>query len=469
MEFIIFSYIKTKLAILRFTPFDISSDSGRSQERYRRLALSSLTSVVARGISILTSLISVPLTVNYLGPERYGMWMTASSVIILLGFADLGMGNGLLNAISEADGNDDRDAAATYVSSAFFMLLGIAGVILSLFGLVYFLVPWPRVFNVVSDLAMRESGPAMAVFVISLAINMPLGVAQRVQMGYQEGFKTNLWGVAGSLIGFCGVLLAIYVEAGLPWLVFAMLGGPTLAMLFNWLELFCSSRKWLLPRLSTFDWAASRKVAGTGVFFLILQVMTLIGSASDNLVIAQILGASAVSVYAVTQKLFTATMIAQYFIAPLWPAFGEALARKDYTWAKKTLYRALKLSFALSAVTAVPLFLFGKEIIYYWVGAELIPTNSLLAGFAVFVFLASYGGVMSTFLNNGDLVRPQVIFFSAASVTALILKVFFTYQMGIAGAIWATVFGYSIFYVVPAARLAYQYLNDQAGLNIKIC
>lgn len=445
--------------------FDCSTIEGRSKERYRRMALTSLSSLTARGVSIMTALISVPLTVKYLGPERYGMWMTASSVIALLGFADLGMGNGLVNAISETDGKDDRKTAIKYVSSAFFMLLGIACLILALFALVYIFIPWPRVFNVVSDEAVRESGPTMAVFVVLLAINMPLGVAQRVQTGYQEGFVTHLWGVGGSLIGLGGVLLAIYFKAGLPWLVLAMSGGPCLAMLLNWLELFCRSRKWLFPRWLAFDWSASRKVAVTGVFFLILQVMAIIGNSSDNIIIAQILGASAVAVYAVTQKLFMVTMVAQYFIAPLWPAFGEALARQDHAWAKKTLNRALKLSFVMSAVTAVPLFLFGKRLIFYWVGPEMIPSTFLVAGFATFVFLASYGGVMSTFLNNGDLVRPQVIFYSAASLTALILKIILTSEWGIAGAIWATIFGYGLFYVIPATRLAYR--NLQAGMMVK--
>ncbi len=436
------------------------------------MALTSLASALARGIAILTSLISVPLTVKYLGPERYGMWMTASSVIALLGFADLGMGNGLLNAISESDGKDDRKTAQKYVSSAFYMLLGIAALILFLFALIYPFIPWARVFNVVTDQAIRESGPSMAIFIVSLAINMPLGVAQRVQLGYQEGYKTHLWGVFGSLLGFAGVLLAIYLKVGLPWLVLAMSGGPCFAMLLNWVELFCRSRTWLFPRWSTFDRSSSRKIAGTGMFFLILQIMTLLVSSSDNLVIAQILGASAVSVYAITQKLFTATMFAQYFIAPLWPAFGEALARKDYEWAKRTLNRALKFTLIVGLATALPLLMFGKQIISYWVGPELIPSTFMLTGFAIYVLLSGYGGVMSTYLNSGYLVGRQAVFFTVASLSAIALKIFLAYQWQAAGIIWATNICFGLFYVIPAWKLVYGSLNDRpqcldSTLNIK--
>lgn len=64
--------------------------------------------------------ISVPLTLRYLGTERYGLWMTISSVIAVLGFSDLGLNNGLLNGISQANGTNDRELARRYVSSAFF-------------------------------------------------------------------------------------------------------------------------------------------------------------------------------------------------------------------------------------------------------------------------------------------------------------------------------------------------------------
>ena len=89
--------------------------------------------------------------------------MTISSVVLILGFADLGMGNGLLNAISEANGKDDRQAAVNYVSSGFFMLLGVALLIVLTFILAYPYVSWPSVFNIKSKLAAQEAGPAIAI------------------------------------------------------------------------------------------------------------------------------------------------------------------------------------------------------------------------------------------------------------------------------------------------------------------
>ena len=453
------------VSVVRLTPFDDKTPDGRSKERYRRVALTSLAAVAASSISAMTSLISVPLTLHYLGAERYGLWMTISSVIALLGFADLGMGNGLLNAIAEANGKDDAEAARRYVSSGFFLLLGIAFLILIGFGGIYWYVPWPLLFNVHSDLAVKEAGPATAVLVCSFGLNMPLGVAQRVQMGYQEGFKNSLWSVGGALVGFSGVVLAVFVEAGLPWLVLAMAGGPLLAQGVNWIHVFAYSHPSLVPSLRAFDWSSSRKLAGAGLLFFVLQALALLGSVSDNMVIAQVLGASAVAGYAVTQKLFSITLVAQYFVGPLWPAFGEAMARKDYGWARRTLNRSLVVSLGLGLMTGVPLCLFGKQIIAVWVGRDLVPSTFLLLGFSLWVLVSSYSGSMSAFFNSGALLGKQTWLYGFASIAAVTLKIVLAPRWGVSGVIWATVLGYGLFYVAPAAILAYGTLSNVARVQ----
>jgi O-antigen/teichoic acid export membrane protein len=52
--------------------------------------------------------------------------MAISSILALMSFADLGLGNGLLNAISQANGRNSKKDAQIAVSSTFFILVGIA-------------------------------------------------------------------------------------------------------------------------------------------------------------------------------------------------------------------------------------------------------------------------------------------------------------------------------------------------------
>jgi len=56
--------------------------------------------------------------------ERFGLWMTISSFIVMLGVVDLG--NGLINLLADALARDDREAASTYVASTVFVTGTIA-------------------------------------------------------------------------------------------------------------------------------------------------------------------------------------------------------------------------------------------------------------------------------------------------------------------------------------------------------
>lgn len=461
------NYSRRLRSVVSLRPFDVSTPEGRSNERYRRIALSTLASAFAKGVTVLTSLVSVPLAVGYLGAERYGLWMTIASVLAISAFADLGIGNGLMNAIIEANGRDDREAARRNVSSGFFMLFAIGTAVIALFAAIYPLVPWPRVFNVTSVLATEESGPAMAVLLVCFSLSLPLGVVQRVQMGYQEGFQSNLWQCAGNILGLGGVILGIYLEAGLPWLVIAMAGAPVIVTGTNWVSQFYWSRPWVRPRWKDFEWSTSQQIISAGVVFLLLQVFALIGSGTDSFVLAQILGAPAVAQYAIAQKLFSVVLIVQFFVTPLWPAFGDALERKDYAWARRTLKRALVLSMGISVLATLPLLLFGKWFVMLWVGLELVPSSSLLAALTGWVLLASYGGVMSVLLNNGTLLRRQAVFYGVASIIALVLKIVLVQTIGASGVVWATVIGYGIFYVIPAGWLANNALREPAVDRLK--
>jgi hypothetical protein len=79
------SFPRQCLSILTLKEFDTGTPEGRSKERYRRVALTALSSGGAKAISVVTMLISVPRTLHYLRVERYGMWMTISSIITLMG------------------------------------------------------------------------------------------------------------------------------------------------------------------------------------------------------------------------------------------------------------------------------------------------------------------------------------------------------------------------------------------------
>jgi O-antigen/teichoic acid export membrane protein len=440
---------------------DNKYQAGKSLQRYRGILFTGLSASIVKIFTTGISLITVPLTINYLGAERYGLWMAISSIIAFMTFADMGLGNGLLNAIAKSHGKGSIEDAQVAISSTFFMLFGISIIIISIFLTTYSLIPWDRLLNAKSELAISESGPTIFTMVIIFSINLPLGVIRRIQDGYQEGYKFQKWEILGSILSLIGLLTCIYYEAGLPLLVLAFSGGRLAALIINGMFLFTVHRKELIPRLKYFSVFKGKKLIGIGMVFFGLQLFSLIGNSSDSLVITQVMGPSFVTEFEIVKKLFTITMFTQFLIQPLWPAFSEALESKDYVWAKKTLIRALIISISAGGLIALPLLIYGKQIILMWIGPTYVPKWSLLIGFYIFVLQANYGGVMSTFLNSGELVKKQLLIIGLASMSALLLKLILIEYYSISGIIWATLIAYSIFYVIPSYKIAFNYINGK--------
>ena len=453
-------YARSAVTYLRLRPFNAATLDGRSKERYRRAALTSIASACARAVSLGTMLIAVPLTVRYLGTERYALWMTISSVVAMMGFADFGIGNGLLNAISATHGREDRTVAARFVSSAFFMLgaIGLLLLLITVFG--YRIVPWASVFNLRSQLAIREAGPACAVFIAIFALNLPLGVVQRVQMGYQEGYQTHIWMAVGSVLGLAGILAAIHMRAGLPWLVLAMSGGPVLATTMNGSVLFGAERPWLRPRISNASSVAARRVFHTGLMFFVMQVSMTVGYQADNIVLAQVLGADSVAQYAVPMKLFSIvpTLLA-ILMMPLWPAYGEALARGDRHWVTKTLKRSVVLGLGISVPTNALLIFFGREIVHGWVGPQISPPMTLFWGLGIWGILTGLSWPFAMFLNGIDAVKFQAICATLMAVSSILLSIFLTRRIGISGTIYAMITAQIFCVLLPLAIYMKRLLN----------
>ena len=437
-------------ALIRLRPFDVLTADGRTNERHRRAVLTTLVAIVARALAIAIALITVPLTLNYLGTERYGMWMTMSSLVAMIAFTDLGIGNGLLNAVSSAYGKDEITAIKEYVSSGVFVLSAIALCIAATFAALYSVVPWHEVFNVNSIQAKQEAGPALAVFVACFALAIPFGVVQRVQMGLQEGFIANLWLGFSSLLALACVILAIWMKAGLPWLVLAFAGSPLIASLLNSISYFGWQKPELAPAFRFVSRHTIKYIAHIGILFFVMQIAGAVVFASDNIVIAQLLGAHAVAIYAIPQRMFSIVpSMLGLALVPLWPAYGEALARGDHGWVWRTLKRSLIVSTVFAGLCSIVLVCAGNWLITLWVGPVIATSMLLLVALGIWQVVQAGGYAVSMYLNGANAMRFLVIVCVTMAVVAIALKIYLVPIIGISGVVWATIISYLLCVGIP--------------------
>jgi O-antigen/teichoic acid export membrane protein len=434
------------------TAIQSSDPAQRSVVRHRRAAATAITSAASRAVRVGVSLVTIPLTLHYLGDERFGLWMTISSVVAMAGFADFGIGNGVLNAVSTAFGKDDLAGIQRAISSGIAILTVIGGMVVTLFLLIYPRVDWGSVFHASTTAGRADAGPATMAFIICFALNIPLDVVQRAQLGLQQGFLTNLWQIASNFMALAGILTVIHFHLTLTALVVAFAGTPVLGTAMNVGYFFGVSRRDLLPRWHFLSPETISTIAKLGGLFFILQLVMAVSYSADNFIIARVLDVRSVTVFSIPQRMFSAVTILITMLAmPLWPAYGEAISRGDMPWVRQTLVRSLIGVFAFATIASAILISFSNKLILWWVGPDIRPPFLLMLGLAVWTVLGNCGSVLAMFLNGAGIIKFQVIVAAIFGVGCLVTKVFLTQLYGITGVPWATIITYGLLSALPCA------------------
>ena len=107
-----------------------------------------IASLFLKGISILVSLQVVPLTINYINPTRYGIWLTLSSIVAWLSYFDLGFAHGFRNRFAEAVAKGDMQLAREYVSTTYVVLSLLFSSVFLIAIVVNHFVDWSAILNV---------------------------------------------------------------------------------------------------------------------------------------------------------------------------------------------------------------------------------------------------------------------------------------------------------------------------------
>ena len=127
--------------------------------RNRMLTTNILFSGILKIISLLTSLLIVPITINYLNNEVYGIWMTISSMLFWISTFDIGLGNGMRNYLTKAISEKDLTLGRKYISTTLSLLSLIAITIGFLLLIPLFTINFNKFFNTfaISNVDLRNA------------------------------------------------------------------------------------------------------------------------------------------------------------------------------------------------------------------------------------------------------------------------------------------------------------------------
>lgn len=419
----------------------------KTDARTKRVIAVACASYLGRFGQGITVLVNLPLARESLNSELFGVWMMLSALLGFMAFADLGIGNGVLNQATKAKATGDRQLLKRTLAAGY-AITGTVGCLLFLAWIV-----WTKVSVEPTALAGSISADnrpevlkALSFFAIILAVNIPASLILRVQLGAQQGYLNGLNQLAYALLTMTLVPLTLHFGGSVSELVLATLGVQALVNTLNsviWLQRhgMFGGNDWM----RSLDAQTAKSLLQTGSMFFLLQLAAAFAFQADAIVITQTLGQSAYGDFAVIQKLFLfISMLLSAAMLGLWPAFGDAIASDQKAWAKNALKRGMLTAAVVTTLSVSALAAGMPWILQYWMKSSVQPVWGLILLLAVWTVIDGVANVAAAFMNGANMLRPQLLMAVGMASTAFAAKWLLTPILGATGAVLATILAYCL-------------------------
>ncbi|MFB3164789.1 lipopolysaccharide biosynthesis protein [Neobacillus sp. 179-J 1A1 HS] len=441
----------------------MESKSLNQAKRVNKIRYTMLAAALQKGISVLIPLITVRVSLDYLGVEMYGMWTTVTSFFAVFAYADLGLGYALQTRLSQATAFDNRDNQyQKLISSAHFMVLGISGLLTIIFLLVFPFVKWDQLINANSEGARVLVGVVVLGVVLSKFLDMNAALIQRTQLALQEGYKYYLWQSAGNILSLLSIFTVAHLDLGKVLLVWVSAFIPVCISFGNMLYYYGKERRELLPKKRWVQIDVVRAMLRTGSIFLLLSFLVAIGNSLDNWVVAQIRGLSDVTSFSIINKIAILVQSVVLILGtPLWSANGEAFARGDVAWIRKNTKKTSLIMTGLTLFGSVLILLSFDTLIQLWLGRSLETSYTLLIGMLTMQILLAFINPYFMVLNGAGVVKPQLWIYGIYTPIVIFLKFLIGKNLGVEAIPWVGVICYMLFVIPPTIILTNYTLNKK--------
>lgn len=403
-----------------------------------------LISVFIKGGSVCVAFLLVPITIDYINPMQYGVWLTISSMIYWISVFDIGIGNGLKNEIAYSIAVNDERNLKKYVSTSYAILTLITVGIFSLFWLGTYFVDWNDLLNVKA--LNMDITPVVLLFIGFFCIQFVVQLIDAIISATQQVFISSLILLIGQLSGLILVyILKHFIPGSLFLLVIVIAGSSVVTLVLASIYLYSTKFKKFAPSFKSIDFSFVKRLLNVGGSFFLIQIGAMVLIYSNNFIITKVLGPESVTLYNIPFKLFSfISLLFSIIITPYWSAFTDAYAKKDMDWIKDNIRKLRLIWLGLSSLGVVILLL--SDFLYkIWIQNAVTVPLSLSIMMFIYIIIYTWQTLHVYFLNGIGKIKLQLFVVIAGAVINIPLAVYLGKIFGLNGILGANIL---IFFVM---------------------
>lgn len=404
-------------------------------QRSVKLNKNILIMIIVRGLSVLVSLLFVPLYLKYIDRGDYGILITLTSMISWIGMLDIGFGNGLRNKLTISLASNNYQDAKRYVSNAYAAITFYVVVVIIIFLIVSPHLSWASILNVEPTREHEMYILVNAMFVL-FGLNFTFSIINTIFLSIQEPAIQSIINLVIQIISFGAVFVTIFVFSIKSLLFIGLLNAiisPLILCIVS-IYLFLTRYKYLRPSRKLIEFATIKEILAIGIKFFILQVITLILFSVNNVLILHLDSSEAVVEYSIAYRYIDVLAILfTIFITPVWSASTDAYFKSDFIWIRKIVRKMLIISI-LIILGGTIMIVFSEQVFKIWLGDEVINVNMItLVLVLVFVGFRMLYQSFGYIINGTGKLKAQMVITAISAFLYIPLAIFLGKIFGLYG------------------------------------
>ena len=323
------------------------------------------------GCDVLVGLFLSPIILHWLGDTAFGIWVLIFSVTGYYGLFDLGIRSSVVRYVSKFTATDNVEDLAKIVNTALFTYSCLGALSLVLTGVLSIYIN--HIFKIPPPL-QAEARWLLLIVGVAVGIGFPLGVVGGYLDGLQRFYVNNWANIGGDIARLVLILFAIHHGRGLLTIAAITVGAP---LSISMLRALVAYRIRPVPLgFQYVNRASLRTIVNYSSVTLLIMIATQLKFKSDNVVIATMISAAAVTYFSIGARIVA---YAQQVVMALAMNFLPIASQSEATGNMDRLRKVFVAGNRFCAFTALPitavLLGLGQSIIEVWVGRKYVATS----------------------------------------------------------------------------------------------
>lgn len=425
-------------------------------------------SFVVKGASMVLSLFTMPAYIRFFQEKSVlGVWYTLLSVMTWVAYFDLGLGNGLRNKLPECFVKKDTKSAKKYIASTYLTVACVSILVILIGNALIGIINWNNLINISETIISKKVlAKAIKIVFIGVVLQFITKLISNVLYAIQRSAVVNFLTLCTTIVTLCLVLISPSksVEENIIRMAWINVIATNLPYILATILIFAKKLVAYIPHISDFSLEKSKEVLGIGIMLLWLQIVFMIISNTNEILISHLASPEDVVTFQAYNKIFnTISSLFTMALVPVWSAVTKAQAQNKYEWILKLNKLLLKIGLLVFVVELITI-PFLQKIVDVWLGSQYLNIDEKAAIIFVISNTIFYIHNVNTSFGNGtSFFGVQMIWMTIAAIIDIPLACLFVRWLGS----WIGVILANIVALLPYEIIEIFKFNDYINKMVK--